>query len=41
MSNVYRNLGYEVVTVDMEPKLAGDYQVDILTWEYKKNIQTR
>ena len=39
VSNVYRKLGFEVVTVDWDPKWEADYQVDVATWDYKQYLK--
>ena len=33
---VFRRQGYEVTTVDQDPKMKADVQVDILAWKYRK-----
>ena len=33
---VFRKMGYQVTTVDLDPKTKPDVQADVLTWKYRK-----
>ena len=34
VANLFREKGYEVVTLDIDPKYQADIHIDILVWEY-------
>ena len=39
VGRVYRDMGFEVVSVDSDPKWGADYSVDVLHWDYKKILK--
>ena len=32
-------MGYEVTTMDLDPKWKADFQVDVMTWRYWEDLQ--
>jgi adenine-specific DNA methylase len=39
ISKVCKELGYEVISLDLEKKFKPDINVDILKWDYKKDFK--
>jgi len=39
VGKVYREAGFEVTSVDSDPKWGADFVVDILTWDYRKEFR--
>ena len=38
VSKVFQDRGYEIVTVDIDPKYEPSIQIDTLVWDYKKSL---
>jgi hypothetical protein len=39
VSKVYEKMGFDVVTVDSDPRWKADYQVDVLDWDFRKHFK--